>query len=245
MLKMGSILVVAAGVVLVVSGGTAWGAAITGVTASASGSANAPSDPSGNVYRVTDGSGFNEATGTVTAGGWGAQWVSNNLGSSFPADCWFKLDLASSYNLGLLKVWNGTDAYLNTYTQRRIFQGDIYVSNQASPGAIPTGNASGNGWTLAFANQTFHEATGVVSESNISYSTPDIFDLGGNTGRWVGIHIDQVGSNWQGWGYYAGIAEIRVFEGQPTGDIPEPATMALLGLAAAGLGGYVRRRRTA
>jgi len=29
------------------------------------------------------------------------------------------------------------------------------------------------------------------------------------------------------------------------GDIPEPATMALLGLAAAGLGGYLRRRRSA
>ena len=29
----------------------------------------------------------------------------------------------------------------------------------------------------------------------------------------------------------------------PEGDVPEPATMALLGLAACGLGGYVRRRR--
>ena len=32
---------------------------------------------------------------------------------------------------------------------------------------------------------------------------------------------------------------------RPDGDIPEPATMCALGLAVAGLGGYVRRRRTA
>ena len=30
-----------------------------------------------------------------------------------------------------------------------------------------------------------------------------------------------------------------------TGDIPEPATLGLLSLAACGLGGYVRRRRKA
>ena len=52
------------------------------------------------------------------------------------------------------------------------------------------------------------------------------------------------------WGSGQGVAMTATVDnfGVPAaaaGDIPEPATMALLGLAACGLGGYVRRRRTA
>jgi len=41
------------------------------------------------------------------------------------------------------------------------------------------------------------------------------------------------------------ISGLQIVEVQPQGDIPEPMTMALLGVAVGGLGGYIRRRRAA
>ena len=43
--------------------------------------------------------------------------------------------------------------------------------------------------------------------------------------------------------FFSEIDVVGVAVPEPDGDIPEPATMAMLGLAACGLGGYVKRRR--
>ena len=74
-----------------------------------------------------------------------------------------------------------------------------------------------------------HEMTLAASSPSARYVKLS-FD-GGNHGAGINKYmLDEISIN----GQVAGAA-----------DIPEPATLALLGLAAAGLGGYVRRRRTA
>ena len=67
----------------------------------------------------------------------------------------------------------------------------------------------------------------------IAVTGGDGFELWGTDNLGNAAHIDAV------------VLDVTLPAGGPEGDIPEPATMALLGLAVCGLGGYVRRRRKA
>lgn len=231
-----TLVVLIAVAVLAALGRTVQAAMILPVTGTASSTTNPLSNSYGHPDRAVDGSGMDPARTLHDNTNWPSHWIGAN---GDVVNAWYKVDLGGSYWLEEMRVWNCNDSYINTYLRRCITQGDVYVSNEVAPGAIPTNNASGNGWTLVTANYSFALANGLP---NLPYT--DSFDLTGHQGRFVAINVDANGGvdNWNQ--RIASLAEVQVFEGGPPGadDIPEPATCVLMGLALAGLGRTIRRR---
>ena len=77
------------------------------------------------------------------------------------------------------------------------------------------------------------------SETLFSFTIPASGFTAGTEGSNIRLELDSSGQR----GVYFDNVSLTLPDPDPAGDIPEPATMALLGLAVCGLGGYVRKRR--
>ena len=185
---------------------------IENATATARTTANAPEDASGNPMRAVDGSGIDAATGAHDIGSWPHSWVSGDQGGSSNLNEWFQVDLGCVRELTRTRIYNGNEPGYGLLPLRRIAQADLYVSADETPGAVPTDNQSGNGWTLVTANAAFTQASGRNDYgANPAYAMPDEFDLSGLQARHVALNIDAQGGMDQ-WGvFYVQIAEFQVF----------------------------------
>ena len=89
--------------------------------------------------------------------------------------------------------------------------------------------------------------TGIHKSSATSEPLGDSYVRVGNTDEtstgWFDVNNKGTSPGWPDWPLYALSEPVTIIPGGPDGDIPEPATMAMVSLAACGLGGYVRRRR--
>ena len=171
-------------------------------------------------------------------------WISADYAntSAVEADEWFVIDLGGARDLAEMRVWSGfrDSPPVRNPTRNNLTRFDLYYADTAGDPGNPLDN-SGN-WTFALGDQAVPDP----DDNNIEISGNDndlisildagVYDLTGTRATHLGLYDMHNGGTAATWGCrHTAIAEIEVFV------IPEPATMALLGLGA--LGVFARRRR--
>lgn len=156
-------------------------------------------------------------SGDTHASSWGS-WFTDTV----DPDRWIVVDLAGSYSIGQVKVYNANEAW--GWSIIGFDETAFYVANMDDPGN-PVDNA--DNWTLV-TTQKLTQAPGTAD-----YNTPDIVNLLGATGTHIALQSLTVTGAYSD--DRAGLSEIQIYE------IPEPATLSLLVL---GIVGLARRKRS-
>lgn len=137
-------------------------------------------------------------------------------------DQWIKYDLGAVYNLAEMRVFN-----FNEYgwTARGSRQVDIQTS------------ATLNGtYTTISSLENIEFAQGKGAAATVNDYTLVTF-AENFSAQYIRISVD---TSWGG--NAVGLSEVQFFEAAAPPPVPEPLTMAALGLGLAGLGTYIRRR---
>lgn len=127
----------------------------------------------------------------------GNMWMS--LNSNLPK--WFKVDLAATYRLNSMKIWNFN---LTNYTSRGCKQVDIYYSASAADPGNPVANP--DNWTVFGTPGVFEltQAPGASDYGTTNPVKPDQINLMGIRARWISLKI-----NSHYGGSYCGLSEIQ------------------------------------
>jgi len=150
--------------------------------------------------------------------------ISYWLGRNLTQNEWFTLDLERPYTIDRLELQNTHNRGSNDRGTRNF---EIWASLE-----VDGSNDLVNSFLIMAGTMADPRGT--------NYDIPlDAFSVeAGDFSEFRARYIQFVAKDW--WGTAGvGLNEIRVY-----GSVPEPATMALLAMAFAGLGGYVRKRKS-